>query len=68
MRACRDAVKAGRCDGAMAGCEVSRPRLDCVEHGAFLEWTGAMTVAPGYLLMLCSPGTDDHVAKSGVRG
>ncbi|MER8524380.1 transposase, partial [Mesorhizobium sp. M1076] len=39
MRACRDAVKAGRCDGAAAGCEVSRPRLDGVEHGAILERT-----------------------------
>lgn len=38
-RACRDAVKAGRCDGATAGCEVSRPRLDGVEHGAILERT-----------------------------
>lgn len=37
MRACRDAVKAGRCDGARAGCEVTSPRLDGVEHGASLE-------------------------------
>ncbi|TIQ83479.1 MAG: hypothetical protein E5X64_35045, partial [Mesorhizobium sp.] len=67
VRACRDAVKAGRCDGATAGCKVSRPRLDGVEHGASLERTEA-SVVPAHSLCYICPGTDDHVAKSGARG
>lgn len=57
MRACRDAVKAGRCDGATAGCEVSRPRLDGVEHGASLERTEASVVPPNSLGYICPART-----------
>ncbi|WP_352951213.1 hypothetical protein [Mesorhizobium sp. M1204] len=56
-RACRDAVKAGRCDGGTAGCEVSRPRLDWVEHGASLERTEAAVVPAHSLCYICPART-----------
>lgn len=67
MRACQDAVKAGRSDGGTAGCEVSGPRLDGIEHCASLERTEAAVVPADFLVLYLS-GTDDHVAKSGARG
>ncbi|MER9830188.1 transposase, partial [Mesorhizobium sp. M0134] len=57
MRACRDAVKAGRRDGGTAGCEVSRPRLDWVEHGASLERTEAAVVPAHSLCYICPART-----------